>query len=126
MITQQPTAQRIAGGVLDLAIERGANPQPAGIDAVGPVLGLFAVFLDQDAADFLEIVTGIGALDVGAPAHQAERLGLGGGDFFARRPAIALHPVEDGRAPLQREVFIARATIAFGRLGKNREECRLV
>ena len=55
-VAQQPFAQCIARGELDLRIEAGAHPQPAGINRIRPLFHRLAEAGDQLAAYFLEEV----------------------------------------------------------------------
>src|SRR5690606_4970869 len=75
--THQAVAQRLLRGALHLGVERRADPEAAGIDAVRTVFRLLAVTLDKLAADFLEEIAGIGRARLWLLLDEAERQRLG-------------------------------------------------
>ncbi len=60
VISHQAVTQGVTRGILQFNVERSADPQTARIDAVGPILGLLAIFVDQLAAHFFKEIAGIG------------------------------------------------------------------
>ncbi len=92
VIGDEPVAQRLVGDRLQLRIDRGADRQPAGVEA------LFAIALQQVAADLFGEIIGVHHLGLVAPA-QLHRLGLGRLVFLGRDEALIQHPVQHIVAP---------------------------
>src|SRR5690606_4974984 len=63
--TYEPGAQRVARGALHFSVERGADPQPAGVNAVRPIFGLLSIAFDETAPDFFEEVARVGRAHFG-------------------------------------------------------------
>ena len=125
-IAQHTRAQGILCRLLQFAIERGTHPEATCINAVRPILGIFAILVDQAAAHFLDKIADRGVIAVHAAGDQAERLRLGGVRGDARRRTILDHLVQHPIAPGNRLVREFGATIGLGRLGQDREERRLM
>ncbi|EHJ62675.1 hypothetical protein NSU_0187 [Novosphingobium pentaromativorans US6-1] len=125
VIAQQTLAQRGAHRILQLGVERGAHPQAAGVDAVGAVLGLLAIAVDQAAANFLDEVAIARVVIGSALSNQAKRLGLGLLCVFLACPAIADHLVQHPVAPLKRALGMLLAAVDFRRARQDRKESRL-
>ena len=125
-IADQPGTQRILRRGLQLGIKRCAHPQAAGIDAIRPILGLFAVLGDQAAAHFFHIVAHVAGIGLVAARDDPQRLGLGRLDLGRRGGTVLDHLVEHPVAPGDRQRLELGAAVGFGGLGQDRQEGRLV
>ncbi len=125
MIAEQLGAQGIARRILQFHVERSANPQTAGIDAVTAVLGSLAEFLDQLAANFFEKVARIGRTFLPLP-DQTQPLAPRAGTFLGGNEIIGDHLVNDEIAATERQLLMLRPAVAFRRLGQDREEGHFV
>ena len=125
VIADKLRPQRVARGILQFDIERGAHPQPARIDAVAAIVGGFAELVDQLAADFLEEIPRIGRT---RPLlfDQPQALPLGRFGLFRRDEIVRHHLVEHEIAPHDRHVAIPFAAIALGGLGQDGKEGHLM
>jgi len=115
-------AQGFGGGVLHHRVHRGPHPQPAGIDAVGPVGGLLAIFPEQLAADFLhEIAAGFVDAGTRSVADRAERHCLGLVVLRLADVAVGEHLAQHIVAPVERLLGGALRVVVRRRLGQHRE-----
>jgi hypothetical protein len=115
VIGDQRVAQRFGGETLEMRIEAGAHGKTRGVEA------LFAVALQQFAADFLGEIVGFDDLGIVAAA-QRDRLRLGRGALLLGEVARLDHAIEHVVAALARGFGIALWIVVVRRFRQTAEE----
>ena len=121
IVAQQTVLERLLRILLKLGIQRGAHPQAARIDAIGPALVGLAELVDQLAAHFLD--------EIAADAFELRRLARHGAERRRDRgvvlglvdEAVGEHLSEHPVAAIERALGVAFGIIVGRPLGQDRQ-----
>ncbi len=121
VVADEPIPQRFLRRRLQHRVERGADPQPAAIDAVAPGRRGLAELRDQLAADVFEEIVAGDDLRRRAVGDRDERLGARRRRLARRDIAVRRHLPEHIVPPRQRPVEVRGRRIGRRRLRQDRE-----